>query len=101
VLEPAGDLLFAVAAKDELLAAADHGERDLLRVGRAKHEDDVRRRLLERLQQRVECGLGEHVSLVDDVDLERPQRRREVHLLSEVANLVDPAIRRRVDLDQV
>src|ERR1041385_1699125 len=39
--------------------------------------------------------------LVDDVDLVRPQGRREVDLLAEVADLVDAAIRCRVDLDQV
>src|SRR5260370_25563745 len=39
--------------------------------------------------------------LVDDVDLERPQRRGQIHLLAQVANLVDAAVRRRIDLDEV
>jgi hypothetical protein len=43
--------------------------RDLVRLGRREDELHVRRRLLERLQQRVEGLRGEHVHLVDDVDL--------------------------------
>ena len=51
--------------------------RDLVRLGGGEDEDDVGRRLLERLEQGVEGLGGEHVDLVDDVDLEaalRPAR---------------------------
>jgi len=61
----------------------------------------VRWRFLQRLEQRVERRLREHVSLVDDVNLERPQRRGKVHLLAQVADLVDAPVRSRVDLDEV
>ena len=101
VREPRDDLLFAVAPEHELLAAADHGQRNLLSICGAQHEHDVRRRLLERLQQRVERRLREHVRLVDDVDLEWPHGRGEVHLLSKVANLIDSSVGRGVDLDEV
>ena len=99
--QPRNDLLFTVPPKHELLASPDHGQRDLLRVGGAKHEHDMRGRLLEGLQQRVERGLGEHVRLVDDVDLVRSERRRKIHFLSQIANLVDASVRGGVDLDQV
>ena len=101
VREPRDDLLFAVPAEHELLAAPDHSQWNLLGVGGAEHEHDVSRRLLQCFQQRVERGLGEHVSLVDDVNLERPQRGGEVHLLAQVANLIDSAVRRGIDLDEV
>ena len=43
--------------------------RNLLDLRRRHHEHDVRRRLLDRLEQRVERVAGELVDLVDDVDL--------------------------------
>ena len=49
--------------------------RHLVRVGRRQDEDDVRRRLLERLEQRVERRVGQHVHLVDEVDLVLRRRR--------------------------
>ena len=61
----------------------------------------MRRRLLQRLEQRVERIAGEHVRLIDDVDLVRAAGGRQVHLLAQVAHLVDAAVRSRVDLDQV
>ena len=56
-------------AQAELHAARQHGDRHLLRVGGGQHEDDVRRRLFQRLQHGVEGVGGEHVDLVDDEDL--------------------------------
>src|SRR5258708_11993410 len=38
---------------------------------------------------------------VDDVDLERTKRGREVHFLAQITNLIDAPIRRRVDLNQI
>src|SRR5438270_3668864 len=99
--QPRDDLVLAKPAENELLAPADDRQRNLLRVGGAEDEYDVRRRLLERLEQRVERRLGEHVRLIDDVDLFRAESRREVDLLAQVADLIDAAVRRRVDLDEV
>ncbi len=61
----------------------------------------MRRRLLERFQQRVERVLGEHVHFVDQVDLVAAARRRVLHVVQQVARVVDLGLRRRVDLDQV
>src|ERR1700737_2614185 len=61
----------------------------------------MRRGVFEGLQQRVESRLGEHVCLIDDVDLERPERGGEVYLLSQIADFVDASIRRRVNLDEI
>ena len=61
----------------------------------------MRRRLLERLQQGVERLAGELVGLVDDVDLVLALGGRESDLFTQVPHLVDAAVARRVDLDQV
>ena len=41
-------------------------------IRRREDEDDVRRRLLKRLQQGIEGRFGEHVNFVDQVNLESP-----------------------------
>lgn len=63
------NILIADAMEIETLAAREDGLQNLLRVGGAQHKDHVCRRLLERLEQRVERRRREHVGLVDDIDL--------------------------------
>ena len=78
------------------------GLRDLLRLGRREHEHDARRRLLENLEQRVPRFAREHVRFVDDVDLVAIVAGGRVHrALAQLARVVDAAVRRRVDLDDV
>ena len=72
----------------------------LLRIGGGQHEHDVRRRLLERLEQRRLGRLGQHVHLVEDVHLV-PARRSERRLLDEVAHGVDAVVARRVEFVDV
>ncbi len=75
---------------------------DLLRLGRGKDEDDSGRRFLEDLEERVPRLAGEHVGLVDDVDLASALIRRSVHrALPEVPGVVDAPVRGRIDLDHV
>jgi len=85
----------------ELQAAAQHRHRHLLRIGGGEHELQVLGRLLERLQHRVEGGRREHVHLVDHVDLEAPHHRLVDGLIEQLADLVDTAVRRRIELDGV
>ena len=85
----------------ELQAAAEHGHRDLLRIGGRQDELDVLGRLLERLQHRVEGMAGELVHLVDDVDLEAPARRRVLGRLQQLAHLLDARVGGGIDLQQV
>ena len=84
----------------QVLRAAADGVGHLLRVGGGEDEDDVARRLLERLQQRGLGRLGQHVHLVEDVHLV-PPRRAEVGLLDEVAHRLDAVVARRVELVDV
>ncbi len=61
----------------------------------------MRRRLLERLQQRIERVGRQLMDLVDDVDLVAAARRRVLDVLPDGPHVVDLAIRRRVDFDDV
>src|SRR5438309_782593 len=85
----------------EALGAGDDRRRDLLRLRRGEDEHRVRRRLLEGLQERIERLGRELVGLIDHIHLVLPLRRGETDLVAEVAHLIDAAVRRRVDLDEV
>ena len=84
----------------QVLGAATDGLADLLRVGGGQHEHHVRRRLLERLQQRRLGTLRQHVHLVEDVHLV-PPRRAERGLLDEVAHRLDTVVAGGVELVHV
>ena len=58
----------------EVLGPAPDGGQHLLRIGGGQHEDHMGRRLLQRLEQGVGCRRGQHVDLVDDVDLQAARR---------------------------
>ena len=74
--------------------------KDLLGVGGGQHEDDVAGRLLQRLQQGVRRRRGQHVDLVDDVDLLRPGRAQG-GVRHQVADGVHTVVRRGVELVHV
>ena len=105
LLEDPPERLADLGARDrpevEALAAREDRRGQAPRLRGGEHEDDVRRRLLQGLQERVERRLGEHVDFVDDVDLAPPARRRVACVLAERPHLVDPAVRGAVDLEHV
>ena len=101
VLEMPGDQVHGDAPEIEALAARHDRRQHLLRFGGGKNELHVRRRLLERLEQRVERRRGEHVYLVDDVDF-KLRRSRRVHAgLSQLTHLFDTVVAGAVDLKHV
>ncbi len=77
------------------------GADDLVRLGRREDELDVRRRLLDQLQQGVETLGRDHVGLVDDVDLVATRHRGEEGPFAQVTSIVHTAVTGRVDLDHV
>ena len=83
------------AAQVEALAARQHRHRHLVHLGRGEQELHVRRRLFERLQQRVERVLRQHVDFVDDVDLVARRDRRVAHRLDDLAHVVDAGVAAR------
>ena len=95
------DLRGRDAPEVEALATGEDRRRELLRLRRRQDEDDVGRRLLQRLEQRVERASGEHVHLIDDVDAVAACLRRILHLLAQVADLVHAVVAGRVDLQNI
>ena len=75
--------------KIELQAARENRDREFFRFSGRKQKFDVRRRLLERLQQGVEGMIGEHVHFVDQIDLEAPGSCGELHVIQQIAGIVD------------
>lgn len=74
---------------------------DLLGLGGGEDELQMLRRLLDDLQQGVEPRRGDHVGLVDDVDLVPAAGGPEEGLLAQLTGVVHATVRRGVDLDDV
>ena len=89
------------ALEVEALAARQHRHRHLADLGGGEQELHVRRRLFQRLQQRVERLLRQHVHFVDDVDLVARRDRAIAHALDQLAHVVDAGAGGRVHLDHV
>ena len=85
----------------ERLAARAHGGQDLGELGRAEDEDEMRRRLLDQLQQRVPGCVRELVGLVEDVDLVASLGRLEHDTFTDLTDVVDAALRGSIHLDHV
>ncbi len=73
----------------ERLAARPDRREHLREVGRAEDEDEVGRRLLDQLQERVEGGVRELMRLVEDVDLVAPLDRLQDDVVADLADVVD------------
>ena len=99
--EAAGDRRRIDSLKVESLTAGENRDRQLVGLGRAEHELHVGRRLLERLQKRVERLPREHVHFVDDVGFVVAPRRPDGDVLPQLPHLVDAAVAGGVDLHHV
>jgi hypothetical protein len=74
----------------------------IVRYGiRRQDKFDVRRRLLERLQQRIEGRVGQLMGLVDNVNLEAVARRPVAQILDDRARIFNLAVSGAVDLVDV
>ena len=89
------------AAQVETLAARQHRHRHLADFGRGEDELGVRRRLFQRLEQRVERRSRQHVHLVEDVDLVARAHRRVADRIIDLANVVDAVMGGGIHLDHV
>ena len=86
-------------AKLKLLAARKDCLRHFVAFGGGHDEDHARRRLFNRLQQRVEGVVDKHVHFVDDEDLVAVARRSKANRADDrFANVVNAGVRRGVDL---
>ena len=89
------------AAQVKALAPRNDGRQDLVALRRGEDELHVRRRLFQRLEQRVEGRGGKHVDFVDDDDLEGAVGRGELDLVAQVAHLVHAVVRGPVDFQHI
>ena len=89
------------AAQIEALAARQHRHRHLAHFRGGEDELHVPRRLFQRLQQRVERALGEHVHLVDEVHLVAGDQRPVARALDDLADVVDAGVGGGVHLQHV
>ena len=87
--------------KIEALTARQNRLRQLVHLGGGKDKNDVLGRLLKRLEQRVERLGGEHVHFVDDIHAEARLAGLELHLVDDVADVLDFAVGRRVHLHHI
>ncbi len=83
------------------LAAAQDGGQYLVFLRRGEYEDGVRGRLFERLEESVEGRLRKHVHLVDDEDFVPPYLRGYLHLVYQVADVLDGVVGGGVELVNV
>ena len=98
-LKALGDVGVGDAVEFQTLAARKHRLGNLLRVGGAQHKHHVRRRLLQRLEQRIERRRGEHVDLVDHVHLVAALRGGKGDAVDDlVTHVVNAGTRRGVEL---
>ena len=61
----------------------------------------MRRRLFQRLEQRVEGVLRQHVHFIDDIDLVAGLDRGIAHALDDLAHVIDTGIGGGIHLDHV
>ena len=95
------DLFRQHVLQRELQTAGQDGDRQFLWIGGGQQELDVGRRLFQGLQQGVETVAGEHVHFVDEVDLEAPAGGCVLHVIQQLAGVLDLGPTGRIDLDQV
>ena len=89
------------APEVEFLAARQDGRRHGVDLGGGEDEHQVRRRLLDDLEQRVEGLAREAVDLVEHHHLVAVAGRAVLQALGEIADLLDLGIGGGVDLDDV
>ena len=75
--------------------------RHLVRFRRCENKDHTLGRLLKRLKEGIKRFRREHVHFVNDVDFIMPLRRSKLHRLAQITDLVDAAVGRRVDLEDI
>ena len=93
--------VLAQMAEDEMLAAADDGDGELVRLGGGEDEDHARGRLLQRLEQGIEGAAREHVGFVDDEDLVAALHGGVADVLAQGAGVFHTVVGGAVDLGDV
>ncbi len=85
----------------ELQAARQHRDRNLLRIGGRQNELDMRRRLFQRFQHRIERMAGKLMDFVDHIHLVAARRRRIGCPLQQLRHVIHAAVRGGIQLDVI
>ena len=88
-------------AQVEPLAARQHGHRHLADLGGGEDEFCVRRRLFQRLQERIERSPREHVHLIENIHLRACAYRRVPDRIIDLAHVIDAIVGGGVHLDDI
>ena len=88
-------------AKIKALAAGKDRRQNFVRLRCRKNKHHMRRRLLQRLEQSVEGLLREHVHLINVNDTVVAARRRKLHIVPQVTNVINTAIGGAVNLEHI
>ena len=68
---------------------------------RRQDKDHILRRFFQSFQEGIEGSHGQHVNLIDDIDLILGQTRCIGGLISDVADFINPVVRSRINLDDI
>ena len=85
----------------EALATTQDCRQNFLRLRRRENEFHVRRRFLQRFEQRIERGRRKHVHFVDEINFVATFRRRVAHVVAQFAHVFHAVVARAVDLDDI
>ena len=88
-------------AQVKALAARQDGHRHLADLGGGKNELGVRRRLFQRLEQGIERALGQHVHLIDHIDLVARLNRAIAHTVQKIAHIIDASAAGGIQLQHI
>ena len=83
------------------LASGQYGNRYFVYLGRRQNENHIRRRFLQRFQQRIECRCREHMYLVDDINFITAFCRRIFNFADQLPHLFNTAVGRRINFDHI
>ena len=101
VLHLAANLLGGQPLEIELQAAGQHRDRNLLRIGRCQQKLDMRRGFFQGFEEGIEAVRGQHVHLVDDIDLVASLGGGIQHVVQQLAGVLDLGAGGGIDLDQI
>ena len=83
------------------LAAGKNRNRYLMHLSSRQNENHIGGGLFQRLQQRIKRTDGEHMHLVNDIDLKSALRRRIGHLIHNLTNIVHTVVGGGINLNHI
>ena len=100
-MQPCGDVLRSDPPEGEPLTAGKDRRRDLMQLRGRQDEQQMLRRFLDDLQQRIEGRDGQHMHLIDDVHTLFHLAGRINSIVPQVPDIVDTIVGGRIDLQHI